>query len=273
MTAKKIGVVSLGLIGGSLLKALATEGFELFAVTRNQQTIENAKAYTKNVSSDLMLLKDCDVVFVCSPMSKTLDVLDALEKVVMPSAIVADVCSLKEFVMQKERPYIFIGSHPMAGTENSGFEVSFRELFEGANWVLTPSRNADTGSVKELENIIKKTGAKTLVMAPDIHDRAAALISHMPMLVAQALVKTAMKDENAIKIASSGFRDMTRLALSNTRMAEDMVLMNSKNISESLISLIECVRDLLNENYLQEIETIRDFRLGMYNSQGKNISN
>lgn len=272
MEVNKIGIVSLGLIGGSLLKALKNSGYALCAVTRNPETIVKAENYAF-VSDDLMSLKDCEVVFVCSPMSKTLQILEALEKVVLPSTIVADVCSLKEFVMKKERPYTFIGSHPMAGTENSGFDASFKELFEGANWVLTPAENAESEDIKKLENIINKTGAKTLIMPPDEHDKAAALISHMPMLVAQALMKTAMKDENAIKLASSGFRDMTRLAMSNTHMANDMISMNSQNISEALIGLIEQSRNLLKDDYPSEIEKIRDFRLKMYNAEGKNISN
>lgn len=278
MTAKNIGLVSLGLIGGSLLKILSkNKDLNIFAVTRNPQTIEEAKAYTQNVSNDLMTLKDCDVIFVCSPMNKTLQVLDELEKVAGSSTIVADVSSLKEFVMKKERPYKLVGTHPMAGTENCGFEASFEELFKDAKWVITPSKETQKNDLSELENIISQTGAKTIVMEARAHDKAAATISHMPMLLAQALMKTLMEtdlpDGNAQKMAASGFRDMTRLALSNTEMAEDMIKMNSENISEALISLIENARSLLGENYLEEIKKIKNVRKSMYNAEGKNISN
>lgn len=273
MDSTNIGIISLGLIGGSLLKALSKKNYNLFAVTGNPETLNKAKKYTAFVSDDLLTLKNCNIVFVCSPMNKTLKVLDDLEKVVQPSTIVADVSSLKEFVLKKERPYIFIGSHPMAGTENSGFDASFSELFDSANWVLTPSATANEQDIKKLESVIIKTGAKISIMNPEEHDRAAALISHMPMLIAQALMKTAMNEDLAIKLASSGFRDMTRLALSNTEMAEDMIKMNSKNISKALIDFVEQVRVLLNENYRDEIENIKDFRKSMYNAQGKNVSN
>ena len=121
----KTGIISLGLIGGSLLKCLSAKNKDIIAVTRNKTAIEAAKAYTEHVSDDITTLKDCDIVFVCSPMNKTLEILDKLETIVKPSTIVADVCSLKEFVMQKQRPYIFIGTHPMACTEYSVFDASF----------------------------------------------------------------------------------------------------------------------------------------------------
>ena len=263
----KIGIYSLGLIGGSLLKVLFNKGYELYAVTRNQQTIEAAKTYTNNVSSDINTLKQCEVVFVCSPMSKTMAVLDELEGVVSSNTIVADVCSLKEFVMKKPRPYVFIGSHPMAGTENSGFNASFEELFVDAKWVLTPSEKVSQTDIEKLVNIIETTGAKTLIATP------VALISHMPMLVAQALVKTAMPDSLAVKLASSGFRDTTRLALSNIDMATDMIELNNDNIKEALNALVNNADVLLNSDYQDSIKYIKDFRSAMYNSNGKNISN
>lgn len=269
----KIGIVSLGLIGGSILKVLSKSGYEIFAQTRNPSAIEAAKTYTPNVSNDINIIKDCEVVFVCSPMSKTVEILDCLENIVSKDAIVADVCSLKSFVMQKQRPYTFIGTHPMAGTEHSGFDASFAELFEGAKWVITPSDNADQSKIDLLTAIIEKTGAQIILADPEEHDKAVALISHMPMLVAQALVKTAEPDSLAVKLASSGFRDTTRLALSNTQMARDMAVMNSKNITEALLSLMENAKDLLSDNYYEEICAIKDFRSGMYDKNGHNISN
>lgn len=269
----KIGIISLGLIGGSILKSLSKYGYEIFAVTSNPDTLAKAAAYTANVSTDFNSVSDCDIVFVCSPMSKTPAILDMLENIVNKNTIVADVCSLKEFVMKKERPYVFIGTHPMAGTENSGFDASFDTLFEGAKWVITPSEAASCEDVAKLSSVIEKTGAQIINAEPKEHDKAVALISHMPMIVAQAIVKTAMPDSLAVKLASSGFRDTTRLALSNTEMAQDMVSLNSKNITDALIELVENARSLLDDGYYGEIETIKNFRRGMYDENGKNISN
>ena len=267
----KIGIISLGLIGGSLLKRLSKTDIELFAVTRNPQTIENAKKYTNNVSDDMNTLKNCDVVFVCSPMNKTIEILQKLEQILPEQSLVTDVCSLKKFVTQKQYKFKFIGSHPMAGTENSGFKASFEDLFEDAKWIITPDESTDPSDIEKLKNIISLTGATTLIMNADEHDEAAALISHMPMLIAQALMKTALKNENALKMASSGFRDMTRLALSNTEMAKDMIEMNSENISNCTIDLMETVKSLLNSSYEEQIKVIKNFRKDMYSKNGKNI--
>lgn len=269
----KIGIISLGLIGGSILKSLSKYGYEIYAVTSNPETCSKAIAYTRNVSADINTVAGCDIVFVCSPMSKTPTMLDSLENIVKETTIVADVCSLKEFVMKKERPYIFIGTHPMAGTENSGFDASFDTLFEGAKWVITPSLRAGEDNIKNVSSVIEKTGAQVIQADAKEHDRAVALISHMPMIVAQALVKTAMPESLAVKLAASGFRDTTRLALSNIEMAQDMVSLNSRNITEALISFIENARNLLDDSYYCEVETIKNFRQGMYDKNGKNISN
>lgn len=270
-----IGIVSLGLIGGSILKSLYKK-YNLYAVSSNPQTREKLKAYTSNISDDLSLLKQCDLVFVCSPMSKTVKMLDSLENILKPETIVADVCSLKEFVTKKHRPYIFIGTHPMAGTENSGFDSSFAELFQGATWVLTPDdmqKTKDEESLNLLSSVIMCTGARTIYMNAKEHDRAVSLISHMPMLVSQSLVKIIMNDKNAAMLASSGFRDMTRLALSNIHMADDMIEMNKKNIEDSLNTLFANSNFLLKSDYLNEIEKIKEFRNNMYDKEGKNIYN
>ena len=273
MKQKTIGIVSLGLIGGSILKALSETEHKIVAVTRNQSAIRKAKKYTKSVSQDISTLKECDIIFVCTPMNKTITILKSLSKVVSENTIVSDVCSLKEFVTKETFPFKFIGTHPMAGTEFSGFDASFAELFKGAKWVITPLENTSGKDIKTLTQIIKLTGAKTIIATPKEHDEAVAAISHMPMLIAQALMKTATKNSLAIKLAASGFRDMTRLALSNTEMAEDMIKLNSKNISNSLIALIESSRELLSDNYRNEIEQIKEQRKSMYNKNGKNTSN
>ena len=99
---------------------------------------------------------------------------------------------------------------------------------------------------------------------PEKHDEAAALISHMPMLIAQAIFKTAEDNELALQMASSGFRDMTRLAMSNVEMANDMVLMNSENIQTSILKLYKSIGDLTNSNYLPQIKEIKSKRQTMF---------
>lgn len=248
----KIGVVGLGLIGGSIYRDLIKLDYEVIAVSQSQNGVGIYKNYD--------VLKTCDIIFVCSAMNKTLEILDKLEQIVFPDTIVTDVCSLKQFVSKKKRPYKFIPSHPMAGTEHQGFENSMEGLFKGKKWVLTPV----WGSDENLVEIITQLGAKVIITTPEKHDEAAALISHMPMLIAQAIFKTAQDDELAMQMASSGFRDMTRLAMSNVEMANDMIEMNSDNIQTSILKLYKSIGDLTNSDYLAQISEIKLNRQSMF---------
>lgn len=248
----KIGVVGLGLIGGSIFKDLRKLGFEVIAVSQSQSG--------KYIYKDYDILKTCNLVFVCSAMNKTLEILDKLEKILPAEAVVTDVCSLKGFVCKKERPYKFVPSHPMAGTEHQGYENSFEGLFNGAKWVITPVFGKD----ETLVEIIEKLGAKPVFTTVEKHDKAVALISHMPMVIAQAIFKTAAEDELALEIASSGFRDMTRLVMSNVEMANDMVQMNAENIQMSILELYKSIGDLTTSDYLEQIKEIKLNRQSMF---------
>ena len=250
----KIGVVGLGLIGGSIFKGLSEAGYEVVVVSKSQKG--------ENIYGEYDVLRDCEVVFVCSAMNKTLAVLDELEYFVKPDTLVTDVCSLKEFVCKKHRPYNFIPSHPMAGTERQGFENSFPELFNGARWAITP--HFGTKDITKLLELIQALGAKAIITKPALHDEAVAMISHMPMVISQALFAAASENPLAMDLASSGFRDMTRLAMSNTEMAVDMVTMNSNNIEHSILKLYKSVGDLIASDYREKIETIKAERSKMF---------
>ncbi len=266
----KIGIISLGLIGGSLFKCLARTNHEIYAVTRNNETITKAKKYTPNVSDKIEILKDCEIIFVASPINKTLEVLDTLENIVSNNCIVLDCASVKEFVMNKKRPYKFIGSHPMAGTQFSGFDASFKELFEGAKWVLTPD-NATKDDIEKVNSIIKSTGAEIIIADAKEHDQAVALISHMPLLLSQSLFNSVKDNKLALKLAASGFRDMTRLATSNLEMAEDMRNYNAENIEIALDKLVSSINFLKNTKDFEIFTDIKSIRSSMYSAEGKNI--
>lgn len=246
----KIGIIGLGLIGGSLFKSL--KDYDVIAVSKSQNGENIYKTYD--------VLKDRDLVFVCTPMNKTLSVLDELEDILPAETVVTDVCSLKEFVSKKKRPYKFIPSHPMAGTEHKGYENSFEGLFKGASWVVIAN---ESESVRLIE-IINYLGAKPVFTTAEKHDEAAAMISHMPMLIAQALMLAAKDNPLALEMASSGFRDMTRLALSNEEMACDMISMNHKNIEQSVLKLYKAVGDLTNGDYPKTIAEVKAIRSKMF---------
>lgn len=251
----KIGVIGLGLIGGSIFKSLQGK-YELVGVSSSVKE--------ENISNDYSTLADCNLVFVCTPMNATLEILDKLEMVLPASTIVTDVCSLKKFVSKKTYSYKFIPSHPMAGTENSGWESSFEGLFKDAKWVITPINGEILDEQEILEKVIESMGAKIIITTPDEHDKAVALISHMPMVIAQALCENIKDDKLAQELASSGFRDTTRLALSNLQMAKDMVELNRENITKSLEDLKISLNSLLNDNYSEKAKSIKEFRKILY---------
>lgn len=267
----KIGIVGLGLIGGSIFKALCALNCNVFATSRSIQTLEKAKQYTPNVSNSLSILKECDVIFVCTPMNKINEILDELDNILTANTIVTDVCSLKSFLCNKKRKFKFIPSHPMAGTEFTGFDNSFETLFQDAKWVLTPLKNTEQNDIKKITNIIEVLGAKTIFATPEEHDEAVAMISHMPMLISQAIFKTAKDNPLAMKLASSGFRDMTRLAMSNEEMATDMITINSVNIQKSILKFYSSIGELLNKDYPKQIKKIKQKRQIMYSNNGTNI--
>lgn len=248
----KIGVIGLGLIGGSIFKNLSDK-YEVVGVSRS--------VTTPNVYRDYECLKDCNLVFVCTPMNKTLEILDKLETILSPNTIVTDVCSLKTFVSRKKYSYRFIPSHPMAGTEHNGWEHSFAELFQNAKWVITPVE----GDVPcELEGVIKDMGAKVIITTPEEHDKAVALISNLPLVVAQALCENIKDNELAQVLAASGFRDTTRLALSNTEMAADMLSINKENIQAAINSLKINLDNIMQADYPEKAKEIKAFRQDLY---------
>lgn len=260
----KIGIISLGLIGGSILKALHNKGFDLHCVTRNLETIEKIKKYTNNVSDNLKILEHCDLIFVCSPINKVIDILEELETIVPKNTIVTDVSSLKEFISKKQYNYSFIPSHPMAGTEKSGFDASFKDLFNNAKWVITPHPETHLNNLNILKNIITEMGATPIITTPQEHDKAVAYISHMPLVLSQALIKMIKNNDLAQTLAASGFKDMTRLSLSNFQMAQDMVDFNLKNIEKAFNDLNHDFLSLIENYNKEELKDIAEIRNNIY---------
>ena len=254
----KVGIVGLGLIGGSIFKKLSSlEEYGVIGVSRSLDGVEN-------VSRDYESIKDCDLVFVCTPMNTVLKTLDKLNEILLTSTVVSDVSSLKGFVSKKKYNFNFIPSHPMAGTEKNGWENSFEALFEGAKWAITPLEGIIDEGFELLEKVIEDLGADVIITTPEEHDKAAALISHAPMVIAQAMCKTVQSNKLAQALASSGFRDTTRLALSNPEMAVDMVNLNKENIQKSIEEVSLSLDELLSGDYKTQIKKIREFRENLY---------
>lgn len=284
-----IAVIGTGLIGGSILKALRPKNFNLIAISKSNETIQ--KAMELNIadrySTDIQAVESANIVFICTPISKTLEMIDIIRKIVSPDCIISDVASVKgsiiDYINDNEFPTNFIGGHPMAGTENKGVESSIDNLFEGAKWVLTPSKWTDPEDLRELKEVITYMGADVIIANAHEHDKAVAMISHLPLFISQSLfdfVNNNMDEkvrELAMQLASSGFRDATRLAATNPELAIDMLIENKENVRKSLaeykifIDKLNDNLDLSKEELLDFIQELSNSRKKMYSSQGKNI--
>ena len=259
---KKIGIISLGLIGSSILKRLYKK-YDFYCYSTS--SVNEKLSYTQNISNDLTIVKDCDLVFVCSPISKTSEILDKLNSILQKNTIVADVASVKSEFIDKKYNFNFIPTHPMAGSVEVGFSAGRDDLFEDAKW-LVGCNNQD------LNNIIIELGAKPYLIDMKLHDYMCAEISHAPAILAYMIFNNTI--DSSKEIASSGFRDMTRLASSNPNLALDMLKYNRDNVFKVIDNLIEKLNNLKNLSYNKKIELfnkIASDRAQMYNEHGKNI--
>lgn len=252
---KSISIIGLGLIGGSLARALRQKHpeLELFAVDTYSPSLRQAeeegvidKGYCE-CSSDIF---NSDIIFICTTVSKATQYIVQLSDKIKENCILTDVASTKReicsFVERLSSPPIFIGGHPMAGTEKSGYSNSFAHLFENAYYVLTPTSASKGSSVNTVKELLKDIGALPIIVSPELHDLVTGCISHVPHVIASALVNLAKKKENSdglIKLlAAGGFKDITRIASSNPGMWENIILSNS----EVVVKLLEDYNEIIN---------------------------
>jgi len=251
---KKITIIGLGLIGGSLARALHEKlGLcSITAVDTNKEALDMALG--QGIIENGILVPDSsvyssDIIFICTPVNQTLEYIAELAPRTKNTCIITDVGSTKEEIIRQvesmPHPPCFIGGHPMTGAEKSGFANSYAHLFENAYYVLTPCASTTPGSLETLSGLIEGIGAIPIVMSAEEHDLAAAGISHLPHVIAAALVNLVKElDQGKGRmqaLAAGGFRDITRIASSNPVIWESIVLSNKKH----LLMLVEQFREKL----------------------------
>jgi prephenate dehydrogenase len=183
-----------------------------------------------------------DFCLLATPVATLTALLPAVWQALPADAVLTDVGSTKAGIVEAAealarggRPLAFVGSHPMAGSEQSGYGVSRRDLFQGATVILTPTERTDSHAVKRVGAFWEALGARLVTLDPVTHDRATAAVSHLPHLVADALVDAVVRmDPRFFEIAGRGFKDTTRIAASDPQMWREIFQENRKGLAEAL---------------------------------------
>ena len=240
----KIGIVGLGLIGGSLGLDLRALGHQILGVSRQATTCEIAleKGVVDEASTELSLLRGAEIVIICTPLSAIADTLKQLLPYLDPETIVTDVGSVKKPIVDQCSALWsnFIGGHPMAGTAEQGINAAQSNLFQGAAYVFTPNTDTKALDLDKLETLARSIGATTYVCAPQAHDRAVAWISHLPVMVSTNLITSCLGESDsevlalAKHLASSGFRDTSRVGGGNPELGRMMAEYNNQALLRSL---------------------------------------
>jgi cyclohexadieny/prephenate dehydrogenase len=252
--------VGCGLIGSSLARIAKQNGS-----IRHLTVIERADVVARiqvlgladQVTTEYTAAKEADLVMLCTPLSAYREIGLAIASNLKAGAIVSDVGSVKGAVIDSLTPLMplhvhFIPGHPIAGTENSGPESGFAELFQDRACLLTPLENKDAdyaAAAEKLKLFWEKCGSRVSTMPADHHDKVLAMTSHLPHLIAYSIVDTCVKLEGSmqqevIAYSASGFRDFTRIAASDPTMWRDVFLNNKEAVLDGLQRFIEDLMEL-----------------------------
>lgn len=240
----KIGIVGLGLIGGSLGLDLRRAGHWVMGMSRRAETNQQALAMgaIDQMATDVSDFAVAEVVFLCPPIASIVPIAQQLIPHLAPHTILTDVGSVKQPIVEAIAPLWpnFIGGHPMAGTADSGIEAAHSGLFQSAPYVLTPSEDSSAQALAVLESLVRSLGSRVFHCPPAVHDQAVALISHLPVMISASLVATCAHTPNpsiqtlAQNLASSGFRDTSRVGGGNPQLGVMMAQYNRTALLESL---------------------------------------
>ncbi len=261
---QRIALIGIGLIGSSLARVIRRNGLagEIAIHTRSSKTLDAARdldlgdSYHETAEA---AVADADLVILCVPVGAIGAVAEAISGSLAAGAIVSDVGSSKVSVIRDIQPWLpdgvhLVPAHPIAGTEHSGPEAGFAELFENRWCILTPPPGTDPTMIEKLAEFWRQTGSDVDIMDAEHHDRVLAITSHLPHLIAFSIVDTAAQLETdlqkeVIKFSSGGFRDFTRIAASDPVMWRDVFLNNRDAVldilgrfSEDLTALQRAIR-------------------------------
>ncbi len=280
MTDSKIAFIGLGLIGGSIARGLKRSHPEItiMAYMRTRSKLEQAK---REGMVDIILdgigpeLNQCDLVFLCTPVEYNASYLEQIGPYLKPRALITDVGSTKTDIHRQVTRLgleaVFVGGHPMAGSEKTGYENSSDHLLENAYYIITPTTKSSRENIDRLVAVAQAIGSIPIVLDYERHDQITAAISHLPHIVASSLVNL-VKDSDGEdgmmkRLAAGGFKDITRIASSSPEMWEQICMTNSRNLSCALNLYIASLQSVARQldtcdsrSIYRLFETSRDYR-------------
>ncbi len=269
MTKKTIGIVGLGLIGASIGLDLCKKGYPVLGVSRNPQTCAQAiiKGVCQQASTEVVLLQEAEVIFLCTPIATIVPSLESLLPWLSTQTIVTDVGSVKTTIVEKCSALWtnFVGGHPMAGTANHGIDAAQENLFQAAPYVLTPLASTPCWAVECLKQIInEELESKVYLTTPETHDQAVAWISHLPVIVSAGLLSAVLTKAEpnilvlAKQLASSGFRDTSRVGGGNPELGVMMASYNRSALLSSLVNYRQVLDKIIDLIEAEDWQTLQD---------------
>lgn len=245
----RVALIGIGLIGSSISHGCRRAGLagSIVGSARTPATVETAMRLgliEQGFVSAAEAVEDADLVILCTPVGLCGPIAKEIARSLKPGAILTDVGSVKASIVKDVSPHVpegvhFVPGHPIAGTEQSGPEAGFAELFDGRWCILTPEPHTDAAAVEKLKKFWEALGSKVEIMTPEHHDLVLAITSHVPHLIAYNIVNTAahlerVTDSEVIKFSAGGFRDFTRIAASDPIMWRDVFLNNKEAVLDML---------------------------------------
>lgn len=267
-----IGFVGLGLIGGSIAKSIRRifPDYTILAYDVDSEALKEAVADGTVHQAVTKIGKEfhsCNYIFLCAPVHYNIQYLPILKQYMNPSCILTDVGSVKtdiyQAVLDEQLTDVFIGGHPMVGSERSGYSAAHDHLIENAYYFITPSSTVSQERIDEFSTFIEDLGAITIIYSPARHDQTTAYISHIPHIIAAELVNLVKKNDDSKgmnrQLAAGGFKDITRIASSNPVIWEHILLSNPNNIVAGLEEYQEDLQQIIDAIHKRDDSYIHDF--------------
>ncbi len=285
---KTITIIGVGLIGGSFARVCKKKKLadRIIGFGRDEKNLKKAVElkvidfYTQNLKE---AVRDSDFILLATPVSTIIEIAREMMPYLKKGTIITDAGSVKGEIVREidkilSEGIFFVGAHPIAGTEKSGVEASFLDLFVGSRCVVTPALKTDPVALEKVKEIWSETGSEVILMDADKHDRYLAAVSHLPHAVAYALVNAVggldEKEKGVLSFSAGGFRDFTRIAASHPAMWRDIFLMNKREVvgminlfQSTLEDIKEAISNSDGKKLEKEFEKAREIRSRTHNSQ------